>query len=116
VANKIPESLVDFLPPDAAVTLAELHLFASDQDGNLGYRPNDLGERVDLSQLGPPTRKVGTSMRYATTITSRPDDAGAGELVLRALDDMALDGGFLGAGSGVAALRSDLGLPVNGGD
>jgi hypothetical protein len=115
VANRIPESLADFLPSDAAVTLAELHLFASDQDGNLGYRPNDLGERVDLSQLGQPTRKVGTSMRYATTIARRLDDPGACELVLHALDDMALDGGFLGAGPGVAALRSDLGLPVNGG-
>jgi hypothetical protein len=110
-ANKIPESLADFLPSDATVTLVELHLLASDQDGNLGHRPNDLGERIDLSHLGPPTRKVGTSMHYAATVTSRIDSAGAGELVLRALDDMALDSGFLGAGPAVTALRGDLGLP-----
>jgi hypothetical protein len=114
VTQSAPDALTDFLPSDAQITLVEVHLMASDQNADGSNRSNHLGKRVDLGPLGSPTRSVGTSMGYAALVAGPLSDQAAAELVVHALDDMALDSGFLNARPGLMTLRRDLGLPDAG--
>jgi hypothetical protein len=103
LALKVPIALTDFLPPGAAATEIELHLLAATQRVDGSNRPNDLGQQIDLGPWGEPTREVETSMNYAVQIGDLIGQGGLAELVLNALDDMALDAGFLDAGPAIWA-------------
>lgn len=105
LALKLPSALTDFLPPGAAATEIELHLLAATQRVDGSNRPNDLGQQIDLGPWGEPTRDVETSMNYAVQIGDLIGQGGLAELVLNALDDMALDAGFLDAGPAISGLR-----------
>jgi hypothetical protein len=106
----IPESLGDFLPPDIEVEVVEVHLLASDQNSDGTNRSNDLGQCMDLGALGMPsgTRTV-TSMGYAASVASPLSEQAPSELIVQALDDMALDSGYLDTQPALTAIRRELG-------
>lgn len=112
VTTTVPDSVREFLPPNAGVLEVEVHLATATNDGNQRSRPNDLGKRIDLEPLGPPTRPTGSSMGFAARISEPLSERAASDLVFEALEYMALDAGFLDPGSGLALVRDGL-LPPN---
>jgi hypothetical protein len=87
-------------------------MLASDQNADGSNRSNDLAQRIDLGPLGSPSRNRNeTSMSYAALVSTPLGKQEASELVVTALDHMALDGGFLDAHAGLTAIRPSLGLP-----
>ena len=108
VTTTIPEAAGEFLPPSAGLLEVEVHLVAGTDDGNQRSRPNDLSKRIDIEPLGPPTRPVGTSMGYAARLSVPPSGREASDLVMEALEYMALDAGFLDPGPGLALARHGL--------
>jgi hypothetical protein len=112
VTATIPESVGEFLPPSAGLLEVEVHLVAGLDDGNQRSRPNDLGKRIDLEPLGPPTRPLGNSMGFAARISDPLSEREASDLVIEALEYMALDAGFLDPGPGLTMVRRGL-LPFD---
>ena len=106
----LPEATADVPPPDAEVHRAEIHIAAPFNDGTNRTRSNDLAERVDFSPLGEPSRAVGNSMGIAYRIPGPLSERDAAELLIQAIEYMALDGGFLDPGMGLTTLRRDLDL------
>lgn len=112
VSATLPEVLADLLPSDGNTGHVEMHLLAATQYGSLGTqgnRQNDVGERVDLSPLGKPTRDIGQSMGFAARVDGPLTDREAAELVGEALEQMAYAVGYLDPRLGIRQLRQELG-------
>lgn len=108
------ESIAELLPYDAEVAQAETHVVAALEDGIGQTRQNSLLDRVDLSQLGEPSRDLGPSMGFAARISDALTEHAAADLVVAAIETMALANGFLDPRAGLATLRADLGLAPQG--
>lgn len=110
----LPDALSDLLPSDANVFQAEFHVMASPTDGNQRNRPNELGDRIDLSPLGTETRTTnGGFIGYASQVPGPLTQRDAAEIVADGIDYVALARGFLDPRAGIAQLRLDLGLPAS---
>jgi hypothetical protein len=106
----LPEVFVDILPVDAELHQVEVHLLAPSLDGTNRNRPNELLQRVDLSQIGAPTRAVGPLMGFAARISSPLTDRDAAELVVQAIEYMVLAYGYLDPRLGITLLRQEMGV------
>lgn len=106
----LPEVFVDILPSDAELQHVEVHLLAPSMDGNNRNRPNELLQRVDLSQIGAPTRTVGPLMGFAARISSPLTERDAAELVVQAIEYMVLAYGYLDPRLGITLLRQEMGF------
>jgi hypothetical protein len=109
-AASLPNVLGDLLPSDAVVSQVELHFLAASRDGNSRNRPNELLQRLDLSSLGEPTRPLGESLGFAARVAGPPSDREAAELVVEAINYVALAAGYLDPRLGISALRTELGI------
>jgi hypothetical protein len=104
------ESIADLIPPDAGIAEAEVHIVAMPYDGQGKTRKNNVGDRVALSQLGEPSRESISSMSFAAGLSEPLTERDGAELVLQAIEIMALRNGFLDPRTGLAKLRAELGL------
>jgi hypothetical protein len=111
VTAVLPNVFGDLLPPDADVHQAEVHLIASNMDGNGKSRPNDLPHRLDLSTFGPPPAIAPQSFGFAALISTPLTQREAVGLVVEAFELAALSSGYIDPRVGIASLRQELGLP-----
>lgn len=112
VSDAVPKALADILPGDADVTQVELHFLAAGVDGANHNRPNDIPQRLDLTQFGNPSRTVGPQLGFAARVNGSLSEHDAAEVVVEGFDHMTLGIGYLDPRNGVARLRSELGLPA----
>ena len=92
VTATLPESIAEVLPSDATTNHAEVHFLAATQYGSpatQGNRENDVQQRVDLSPLGTPTRKIGQSLGFAARLPGPLTDREASDLVCEAIEQLA---------------------------
>ena len=115
VSGPLVDAVADILPIDATVTHGELHLGAAGQDGHQQARTNGFQQRVRLSSLGEPTRRMGESLGYAAELPGALVEREAAELVVDAVEYWALVSGFLDPTAGIAELRGQMGLTVSSG-
>lgn len=108
--DTMPALVTDVLPPDAWLNRVELHVLAGTNDGQNATRPNDLRQRVDLSQLGISSRPVGPLLSFGAELSRPLGGEEAAALVVDAFEYLALAHGYLDPEAGVAKLRSDVGL------
>jgi hypothetical protein len=117
--DTLADVFADILPTDADVTQAEVHFFAPEiRDripapeipGHPYSRPNDILQRLDLSSLGSPTREVRPSMSFAARLSGPLVEREAADLVVEAVEYVALANGYLDPRDGIALLRHELGL------
>ncbi len=106
----LPVALEDVLPGEAEVTLAELHIAAPTTMGDITARDNDLGQRIDLSSLGKPSRPVGPTMGFAARLAGPLTAINATALVADAIEYMALAAGYTDPRIGIRSLRHELGI------
>jgi hypothetical protein len=106
----LPDVFIDILPSDAELQQVEVHLLAASTDGNQRNRPNELLQRVDLSQIGSPTRSVGPLMGFAARISSPLTERDAAELVIQAIEYMVLAYGYLDPRLGISLLQQEMGV------
>ena len=111
VSGVLPEAIGAVLPADADVSECEIHALASRADGQTGQRENSLSRRIEFASLGEPSEPLGESIGYAAEIRGGLTEHDAGELVVTAIDQMALDNGYLDPRLGIRDLRSAMGLP-----
>ncbi len=108
--DTLPSLVTDVLPPDAWLNRVELHILADTTDGKNAPRPNDLLDRVDLSQLGFSSRPVGPLLSFGAELSRPLGEVEAAGLVVDAFEFLALSHGYLDPEAGVAKLRSEVGL------
>jgi hypothetical protein len=121
--NDVFAALGGTLPPDAQVNYVEAHLVAAALYGDLAAaaagvtnRRNDLRKRVDLSTLGSPgpppaEQRAIEQAGFAATIDGPLTTEAAAELTVAGIEMIAYDKGWPNPDSGIAQLRSGLGLP-----
>lgn len=107
----LPQALDHFVPADAQVTRAEIHITAPNTMGDTTARDNDLQQRVDLSSLGEPSRPLNHSIGYAAGISDSLTETEAAELVAGGFERMSLANGYTDPRIAIRALRAELGLP-----
>jgi hypothetical protein len=100
----LPDAIADTFPTDAELTHAEVHLLAANA------QPNQLLLCIDLAMLGERSRDLGQSMGYAVRLSDALGEREATELVIDAINLMALDHGFVDPTIGIDSLRYELGL------
>ncbi len=106
----LPEAFVGVLPVEADVFQVELHAHAPETDGQGNHQANKLLDRVNLSSLGEPTRRIGPSLGFAAAINGALSEQTAGEVVVEAVETTALAWGYLDPRAGVERLRNELGF------
>lgn len=111
VSAVLPEAVGGVLPPEADVSECEIHAAAFRADGQSGQRENSVSKRIDFASLGEPSEPLGESIGYAAEIRGGLTAHDAGELVVAAINQMALDNGYLDPRIGMRSLRSAIGLP-----
>lgn len=108
----LPETLDEVLPTGVEPNHAEVHICAASHDGHQQNRPNNLLDRLDLSSLGPPTRSVGPQLSFPAGLSGTLSDHEVTQLVIDAVEQIALDAGYLDPDAGIDRLRAQLGLPA----
>ena len=112
LTNVIPEALANITPPDTVPNQAELHIARPEQRDGTGSHPNDLDQFIDLSPWGPPpARSPGGGLDRLTTAVQlhgplAPRDAI--DLVVRAVERMALNAGYGDYENSTAQLRDEM--------
>lgn len=109
----LPDAVAGVIPPNAKVTGAEVYFRAAATDGHNQHRVNDIAQRIDLSSLGRPSRGIGTYYSYCVEIPEAFSEHAAAQLVVDALEVLALDSGYLEPDEGLARLREALSREVN---
>jgi hypothetical protein len=95
------------------VVLAEVHLMAAASDGMMKHRANSLEDRIDWSVMGQQSAALPITFGDAVSLAGPLTDTQAAEIAVGAIDYLELSHGFDDPRSGVAYLRSQLGLPVH---
>jgi hypothetical protein len=111
VSAVLPEALRGVLPADADVSECEIHAMAPRADGQSEQPVNSLSRRIDFASLGETSEPLGESIGYAAEIRGGLTDHDASELVVTAIDQMALANGYLDPRLGITSLRGAIGLP-----
>jgi hypothetical protein len=118
VSASLPSALEDILPGDADVSRCDVHLVASQSDGNQGSRENNLEARIDFSPFhsrpNDPRPIVGRSLGFGAYVAGGLTAHEASELILAGINYMVLAAGFLDPRPALAQLRGALGLPAAG--
>ena len=110
----LPEAVASILPTEAEPDTAEIHVMAATTEGDGTSRENQLVDRVDLGPLGKRSGEqlsptMGTALRLAGALTEHD----AGDAVAEAVNQMALNHGYLDPRVGITAVRMELGLPAS---
>jgi hypothetical protein len=118
VSNAMCDALTGVMPPEADVQEIEVHAY-SPRDAAGGMRvlggtydvgTNSVDQRIDLSPLGQRSPSVGESLGAAAQVCEPLTELDAAQLVVKLLDYIALANGFTDPRTGIAAVRSELGL------
>ena len=107
----VPPIIAGILPPDAEVRSIELHAMASRSDGHNQQRENDIARRIEIGRLGKTTRDHIGSWSYGAVIRGPLDRPAANNVVVQAIEEMALDTGFVPEPWNMNAIRGEFGLP-----
>lgn len=94
VGSVLVGALDDVLPPEGQVVRVEVHFDAPGSDGNLN-RPVPPGSGLRYDAFGQATRDHAMQSGYAEFADGPADAAWAGGFVVRALQKIAVDSGYL---------------------
>lgn len=109
VTTDLPAAIEDILPADANFERIELHALAGPMTKDNTNRKNSLPDRIDFDpfksfDFASPSGFL--QMGYGEEIASGLARADAGALVLRAINQMALNQGFINPEPGLARIRA----------
>jgi hypothetical protein len=107
----LADALTGVLPAGASPGLVEIHVAAPRVDGLNRNRPNDLGQRIELSLLGQPTRSLSDAIGYAARISGPLSSDEAARLVVDGIEYMALANGYVDPRIALESLRATLMIP-----
>jgi len=100
----VPHALASLFLPETTVQRVELHLLADSSDAQNQNRVNDLDHRVDWGFVGQKTRNFGRSLGAAVEVIGSLKERTTAELIVGAIEQMALDGGVLDPSQEIAEL------------
>jgi hypothetical protein len=108
VTTDLPAAIVDILPVDASFERIELHALAGPMTKDNTHRENSLPERIDFDPFKSfdfASPSGFPQMGYGEEIASGLARAEAAELVLRAMNQMALNHGYINPEPGLDRIR-----------
>ena len=106
----LPKAIESILPRHTEVARLELHLGAPQASGANAASAGYLLQCVDFSSLGSPPSQAVMQASYGVADFGPMTSRRASEIVADAIEDMALERGFLDSDRGVTELRRSLGL------
>lgn len=119
VSASLPSAIADILPGEADVSRCDVHLAASQSNGDGGSRENSLDARIDFSPFhsrpSDPRPVVGRSLGFGAHVAGGLTPHEASELLFAGMNYMALAAGFLDPRPALPQLRGALGLPPSNG-
>lgn len=113
LTNDVPEMLTDALPRDAVPNLAELYIVRPEHNDGTGGHPNDLEEYVDLAPWGEVTRRPGGGLDRldaAVMLNGPLTTKDAGNLLVKAIERMALNHGYGNFEKSIQKLRLEMSI------
>lgn len=113
VTTTVPDALVGILPPGSTVEHVELHIASHTKPDDLyggPAVPRPVSDAIELSSLGPRARPSSSPLGIAARVNGGLTRQQAAELVVEALEWMALASGWLDPRLGVDRVRRELGV------
>ena len=108
LTSPIPDALGGILPREADVTHVEIHAAAPESPDQGHTRTEGLLEQLGLRIFGQPTDSVPRAVGQAMRVQGALDEHAAGEIVLDALERIALNCGFLDPRTAMNCLREEV--------
>jgi hypothetical protein len=108
LTGPIPDALGGILPREADVTHVEIHAAAPDNSGQGHTRTEGLFEQLGLRIFGQPADSVPRSVGQAMGVQGALDAHDGGEIVLDAVERIALNCGFLDPRAAMNSLREEV--------